>query len=139
MDDKRKHLEFIQSTIARLANNSFAYKGWAITVLVAVFALVGQGRGTDTAGPNTILAGLVPAFAFWVLDANCVRRERMFRALYDHVRVAQTTDYSMDASDYAASIGRTLSVATSRDLAALYGTLALLTVGFRLLRVWVLI
>ena len=139
MDDKRKHLEFIQSTIARLANNSFAYKGWAITVVVAVFALVGQGHGADSTGSSTIWAGLVPICAFWVLDANCVRRERMFRVLYDHVRTAQTTDYSMDASRHADSVASALSIARSRDLAALYGALAFLTVAFTLLRKWALI
>jgi hypothetical protein len=43
MDDKRKHLEFIREAIARLANNSFAYKGWAVIIVVAVLALLGQG------------------------------------------------------------------------------------------------
>jgi hypothetical protein len=92
MDDKRKHLEFIQAVITPLANNSFAYKGWAITLLAAILALVGQGVGVDKAGPNAILAGLIPAFAFWALDARCVRRERMFRCLYDAVRIRDTTD-----------------------------------------------
>lgn len=134
MDDKRKHLEFIQAVITRLANNSFAYKGWVVTLLAAIFAIVGQGPGAEKAGPNAILAGLVPALAFWVLDARCVRRERMFRHLYDVVRVSDVTDYSMDASRYASASGTTWHVATGGDIAALYGTLALLTVALRLLR-----
>lgn len=137
MDDKRKHLEFIQAAITRLANNSFAYKGWAVTVVIAVLALLGQGP--DKASPNTIIAGLIAAFAFWVLDARCIRRERMFRCLYNDVRARETTDYSMDPDRYAADVGATWRVATSGDLAALYGVLALLTVALRVLRHWGLV
>jgi hypothetical protein len=115
VDDKRKHLEFLQAAVARLANNSFAYKGWAVTVVVAALALIGQGRGPDKAGPDAILAGLVPALAFWALDARCVRRERMFRCLYDDVRVSNTTDYSMDASRFGDSVGTVWRIACTGE------------------------
>ena len=38
-DDQRKHLEMIQTIIARLATNSFAVKGWSITLASALLAL----------------------------------------------------------------------------------------------------
>ena len=39
MEKKLKHLEFIQNVILRMNNNSFLIKGWAITLISALFAL----------------------------------------------------------------------------------------------------
>lgn len=39
-DDKRKHLEFIQDVINRLSSNTFLFKGWSITIIVAVFTAI---------------------------------------------------------------------------------------------------
>jgi len=39
MGNKIKHLEFIQTIINRMAANSFLIKGWAITLVAALFAL----------------------------------------------------------------------------------------------------
>ena len=39
MDNKIKLLEMIQSVITRMANNSFLLKGWAVTLVSAMFAL----------------------------------------------------------------------------------------------------
>jgi hypothetical protein len=38
--DQLKHLEFIQTTIARFANSSFLIKGWALTIAAAFFAVL---------------------------------------------------------------------------------------------------
>jgi len=38
MEAKTKHLEFVQTTINRMANNSFLLKGWAITVVGGLLA-----------------------------------------------------------------------------------------------------
>lgn len=34
---KLKHIDIVQSTITRMAQNSFAIKGWTITILVGLF------------------------------------------------------------------------------------------------------
>jgi hypothetical protein len=39
MENKIKHLEFIQSTVGRMASNLFLLKGWTITLIAAVFAV----------------------------------------------------------------------------------------------------
>lgn len=39
LEDKYKHLEMIQNIIQRMATNSFMLKGWAVTLIVAIFAL----------------------------------------------------------------------------------------------------
>lgn len=76
-----KHLELIQTTIARLAGNAFLLKGWAITVAGAFFGVALNSHSTRLA-----IAAAIPIAAFWVLDAYFLRAERLFRALYDEVR-----------------------------------------------------
>ena len=81
-DDLPKHLEFIQIVIERHARTSFVLKGWSVTVVAAVFLLA--VRGADSA--LAMVAGLLPAAIFWGLDAYYLQQERLYRALYDHVR-----------------------------------------------------
>jgi hypothetical protein len=45
MENKRKHLEFIQGAINRMAGNLFFLRGWTITLVAALLALF--VKGTD--------------------------------------------------------------------------------------------
>ena len=38
MENKQKHLEFIQSAVGRMASNLFLLNGWMITLIAALFA-----------------------------------------------------------------------------------------------------
>jgi len=80
-DDKQKHLEFLQLAINRMASNSFILKGWNITLIVGLFALTLR----DLSSVYLYLA-ILPALAFWGLDAYYLRQERLFRELYDSIR-----------------------------------------------------
>ena len=42
--EKMKHLEMILDVVNRMASNSFALKGWAITLVAGIFALQGNGH-----------------------------------------------------------------------------------------------
>ena len=95
-EDKRKHLELIQGIINRMASNSSSMKGWAITLVAALFALSAQD-----AEQRYVYIALLPAFAFWMLDAYYLQQEKLFRKLYDEVRRKPSTDYSMDTSGIA--------------------------------------
>ncbi len=95
-EDKRKHLELIQGVINRMASNSSSMKGWAITLVAALFALSAQD-----AERRYVYIALLPAFAFWMLDAYYLQQEKLFRKLYDKVRQEPSTDYSMDTSNLA--------------------------------------
>ncbi|MCH8947952.1 MAG: hypothetical protein IH789_10050, partial [Acidobacteria bacterium] len=99
-----KHLELIQAVITRLAQNSFAYKGWSVVIVSAIFALAAK-----EANPQYLLVALIPTMAFWGLDAYYLRQERLFRRHYDAVRTAPATDleanpFSMDTSPYNSQI-----------------------------------
>ena len=39
MENKYKHMDYIQSAISRMASNSFYLKGWNVTIIAAIVAL----------------------------------------------------------------------------------------------------
>jgi len=78
-----KEIDLIQSCITRMVNNSFMLKGWLITLIIALIALL----------PNNInrhyLCGtiLLMDLAFWYLDAFFTKLERLYRWKYEWVIV----------------------------------------------------
>lgn len=101
MENKYKHLEMIQSIVARMAANSFQLKGLCVTIAVAISALA-------VVRSNAIiyLLMLIPIIAFWVMDAYYLRQEKLFRALYDDVSVLENdkVDFSMDTSRFKETV-----------------------------------
>src|SRR3989344_3113038 len=47
MENKRKHLEFIQTVISRMAGNLFFLRGWTITLIGALLALFSKNNSPD--------------------------------------------------------------------------------------------
>ena len=80
MENKIKHLEFIQSTITRMNQNSFQIKGWMITLVSALLALYASSEKAVY-----IFIAIVPAIVFWFLDAYYLQQERRFRGVYNDV------------------------------------------------------
>lgn len=94
MELKIKHLEFIQQVITRMANNSFSLKGWAVTLIAGIFVL--SDKDADKA---YFLITLIPIVVFWGLDSYYLYQERLFRSLYDLVRLkSDDVDFSMNTS-----------------------------------------
>ena len=122
MDNKIKHLEFIQGVINRLASDSFRMKGWCVVLVAALFILLArEGR------IEFVAVALVPVVFFWGLDGYFLWQERMFRALYDHVRGLEEDkiDFSMNVSPFKTGRPRTWPSTTfSRTLFVFYGALA---------------
>lgn len=81
-EDLLKHLEFIENVITRMANNSFLLKGWTVTLVAALFVLAAQNANVDF-----VILALFPMMAFWILDAYYLRQERLFRELYNSMRI----------------------------------------------------
>ena len=122
MDSKIKHMEFIQGVINRLASDSFRMKGWCVVLVAALFILLArEGR------IEFIAVALIPVIAFWGLDGYFLWQERLYRALYDHVRTLEEDqiDFSMNASPFRTGRPRTWPSTTfSRTLLIFYGALA---------------
>jgi hypothetical protein len=123
VEAKLKHLEFIQAVIARLATNSFLFKGWAITIAAALsaFAAVDSKR--------VLLAiTLVSTVMFWALDGYYLRLERCFRNLYQTVasKSEADIDFAMEP-DRTHPLRQWITVCVSRPhLWFFYGTLILI-------------
>ena len=69
----QKHLEILQSVIARMAENSRSCKVWCVTLVAAVLVLVAR-----SGEPQHALLALVPTLLFWVLDTYYLGLERAF-------------------------------------------------------------
>jgi len=91
MDNKPKHLEFIQNVITRMNTNSFLIKGWTITLVAALFALA--AKDSDK---NFIIIGLFPTIIFWFLDAYYLRQERLYVCLYEKVTKMKEENVDFD-------------------------------------------
>ena len=78
MEEKLKFLEMIQGVITRMANNSFLLKGWAVTLVSAMFAL--SGKDADS---RYFLIACAPTVLFWFLDSYYLQLERKYRKLYN--------------------------------------------------------
>ena len=117
MESKLKHLEFIQGVINRMGSNSFRLKGWTVVLISALLVVIAREDAGELA-----LIGLVPVLVFWGLDAYFLRQERLFRALYDHVRVLEPReiDFSMGTGSFKGSRLTWRSVFFSRTLIVFY-------------------
>ncbi|MBU2580035.1 hypothetical protein KKF19_03735 [Patescibacteria group bacterium] len=97
MENKRKHLEFIQGVITRMAGNLFFLRGWTITLIAALFVLFVKDTNT-----NYIFIIYFPVIIFWILDGYFLSQERLFRALYNYVRKLDEKEinFSMNVNKY---------------------------------------
>ena len=124
MENKIKHLEFIQNVITRMNTNSFMIKGWAITLISALFALAAKDANRLYA-----LVAYIPLPMFWLLDAFFLSQEKQYRGLYDQVRNINkdNIDFSMDARNFNNN-GNTWSAAFfSNTLLVFYSFLVIVT------------
>ncbi len=123
MGNKLKHLDFIQDAIKRMANNSFLLKGWAVTLVLALFALL---RG-DEVEPNDFLIGLLPVAVFWLLDGYFLYQEKLFIRLYNKIRVSdeKDVDFSMDTRPFRVNEDSIRNSVCSDTLILFYGVLFL--------------
>ncbi|MCK4840959.1 MAG: hypothetical protein KAT04_03640 [Methylococcales bacterium] len=117
-DKKMKHLEFIQNVISRMNSNSFLIKGWAITLVSALFALAAKD-----ANINYVLISYIVIPVFWFLDGFFIATERQYRDLYDEVRVKDDNniDFNMNASAYNTGKNTWICGVFSKTLIPYYG------------------
>ena len=132
MDKKINHLQMIQGVISRMASNSFALKGWAVTLVSGIFALASKD-----ADKMYFLVTYIPVVVFWGLDAYYLRQERLYRALYDKVRTLSEDeiDFSMDTSptEFHSKKNKYWNCLTSKTVLRFYFPLALVTAGIIIL------
>ena len=118
MNDKVKHLELILGVVNRLAGNSFLIKGWSVTLTSALFALAAARSDR-----RFVLLSYFPVIMFWVLDSYFLYQERLFRKLYDNIRIATTSDFSMDTTEVKGNAKTWTQTAFSTTLLIFHGTI----------------
>lgn len=108
--DHHKHMDYIQSVISRLANNSFVMKGWALTLSSTILGFAASQGQTTLA-----LAAVIPALVFWVLDTYYLRQERAFREMFNDVAAKKVGNFEIRPVVYAKrqswpKVGRSISL-----------------------------
>ena len=88
-----EHLRMTQAVVNRLGSNSFLVKGWSMTVIVAAMLLIARH---DLENPYFVLVLVIPTLGFWILDGYFLWQERLFRKVYDEIRVQSDTDFKMN-------------------------------------------
>lgn len=96
-DKKLKHLDFIHNTINRMSTNSFLIKGWAVTIISALFIF-----SDDKMNERILAIAILAMMVFWYLNGFFLHQERKFRGLYDKVRKLSENeiDFSMSTIEF---------------------------------------
>ncbi|MGW8000871.1 hypothetical protein ACWEYI_09900 [Staphylococcus xylosus] len=94
-EDKIKHLEMIQSVINRIANHKPQYKGWYITLIIAINVL-----STSKIIKEQICLIFIITLCFWIITSYYLYLERLYIKLYEDVRQSVKNDFDMNISDY---------------------------------------
>jgi hypothetical protein len=128
------HLQMIQNVIARMAGNSFSLRTLAVTLTTGLIALLGSIANPT---PLYALAALLPLFVFWLLDARYLQLERLYRRLYDDVRLGKTNEpFIMAIGPYSRQEQSVPTIALSWSILWVYATLlvvlALIGIGLKL-------
>ena len=120
MENKIKHLELIQGVINRFSTNSFLLKGWSVVLVSALFAL-----SANDSNICFIFLAYIPVIVFWGLDGYFLSMERLYRKLYEMVRLKDESDvdFSMNAKILNTKKHPWISATLSKTLIPFHGAL----------------
>lgn len=130
-EKKVKHLEFVQSNIARMNQCSFQMKGWMITVVSAMLALYAASISTESGSGNNmfIYIAIAPTILFWYLDSYYLQQERKFRGIYNDLigisNNVEVKEFEMPLGKYVGCKYCLLRIMFSITEGPLYGLVAL--------------
>ena len=117
MGNKLKHLEMIQNIVNRMASGSTFLKGWTVIFVAAVLGFVLKDSNSVY-----IWLAIIPTLFFWGLDGVYLRQEKLFRKLYDKVRVLEDEDidFSMETSEVNKDVEGWFSICRSKTILPFY-------------------
>ena len=87
-----EHLKMIQAVIDRLGRTSFWVKTWSLLLIVVGLILIAIHY---VHRPYFSLILIPFVLGFWILDGYFLWQERLFRKVYDEVRLQSDTDFQM--------------------------------------------
>lgn len=118
IENKLKHLEFIQQVITRMNVNSFLLRGWAVTLVSALFAFA-----TKDTNIQYIIITYISIPLFWILDGYYLSQERKFRDLYEVVRKKENSEIDFSMKTSSSNKNNWISSIFSKTEIIFYGTL----------------
>lgn len=80
-----KYLEFIQSNIARMNQNSIQMKAFCIAIVSSILAIFAATLNNGDGNVYFLYVAIVPTMLFWKLDSFSLQQERKFRGLYNDI------------------------------------------------------
>ena len=83
IEEIHKEIDLLQSCISRMAQNSFAIKGWAYVLVAAIAALSAEKLNLYA----LCIGGIFIFCIFWWLDAFFLKMEKLYRYKYEWVIV----------------------------------------------------
>jgi hypothetical protein len=128
------HMSMIQGIITRLETNAFTLKALAMTLATAVLAFSGSVKNPSWVYP---MAGCFPVVIFWIMDAKYLRLGRLFRRLFNAVRLGKVdTPFEMDIKPYMKNEQSVLRIAFSWSVFWFYFSIivAFIVVSFYFLK-----
>lgn len=88
---KIRNLEMVQQIITRMEANSFALKGWTVTLIAGIFTLSAKDSNNIF-----ILITFVPIIVFLLLDSYYLQLQRKYRDLYNLILVTPNENISFE-------------------------------------------
>lgn len=125
-----KEIDLIQSSITRMAHNSFLIKGWTISLIAVVLAL--SDKNINPLLLTSIL--VIPLISFWYLDAFFLHTEKMYRQMYETV-IKKRKDgsdeqlYDLNPTQYIDQVDSRIKLMFSTTLRFFYGIPLLIILG----------
>jgi len=94
--DKADNLKMISEVVARMSQNDFLIRGWAVTVVTVLGAIaVGQRIAV------ILLLCVVPITLFWLLGSYYLHIERSFKQLFRVVAQSKIQrTYTLETKEY---------------------------------------
>lgn len=117
-----KEIDLVQNCISRMANNSFLLKGWAVSLVAVILAIIHEK--INPIQISIILASII--LCFWYLDAFFLRSEKMYRELYKWIIIERSKKnyeklYDLDAKRFEKYVDSIIGVMLSKTLRWFYG------------------
>ena len=133
-----KEIDLIQNVITRMSHNSFLIKGWALSIVGIMLALLKDSIFTSK-GTLLLCIILVFTITFWYLDAFFLKTEKQYIKLYNWVIMNRQKGnyekpYDLNATRF--KVGSSFKIMLSKTLWTFYSIPLLITIGLLIYNVF---
>lgn len=130
-DKLHKEIDLIQNVITRMAHNSFLIKGWSLSIIGVMLALIKDSVFTSK-GSLLLCVIFVFTIIFWYLDAFFLKTENQYRKLYNWTitnRLKGNYENLYDLNAKRFKVGSHLKIMFTKTLITFYSIPLLIIIG----------